>query len=203
VRALSSAKHYQESRRRSIHSRFAESSTPRFSLYFPGCSLKGTGVAYEESLLALFRLLGIGRRRARDWNCCGATSYMAISEGSAFALAARNLALAQRAGAREADGAVQRLLPRPDEDAGLPEALRLGRPVGARGARAGEPARHQRVKSAIPWRFSTPTSAPRGSSRRSSGRGPAAGSPATTAARPCGPTRRWTIRTGPRGWRNC
>ena len=25
--------------------------------YFPGCSLRGTGVAYEESLLTLFRLL--------------------------------------------------------------------------------------------------------------------------------------------------
>jgi len=79
----------------------ATTGTPDRYLYFPGCSLKGTGVAYEESLLALFRLLGIGVDELEDWNCCGATSYMAISEGSAFALAARNLALAQRAGARE------------------------------------------------------------------------------------------------------
>ncbi len=69
--------------------------------YFPGCSLKSTGAAYEESLLTLFRLLGLGVDELEDWNCCGATSYMAISEGSAFALAARNLALAERAGSRE------------------------------------------------------------------------------------------------------
>ena len=33
-----------------------------------------------------------------DWNCCGATAYMAIDEGKACVLAARNLALAERAG---------------------------------------------------------------------------------------------------------
>jgi heterodisulfide reductase subunit B len=75
--------------------------SPARYLYFPGCSLKSTGAAYEESLLTMFRLLGIGVDELEDWNCCGATSYMAISEGSAFALAARNLALAERAGARE------------------------------------------------------------------------------------------------------
>ena len=74
---------------------------PARYVYFPGCSLKGTGAAYEESLLTLFRQLGVGVDELEDWNCCGATSYMAISEGSAFALAARNLALAQRAGASE------------------------------------------------------------------------------------------------------
>jgi heterodisulfide reductase subunit B len=43
----------------------------------------------------------VGVDELEDWNCCGATSYMAISEASAFALAARNLALAERAGASE------------------------------------------------------------------------------------------------------
>jgi heterodisulfide reductase subunit B len=75
--------------------------SPDRYVYFPGCSLKGTGAAYEESLLTMFRKLDIGVDELVDWNCCGATSYMAISEGSAFALAARNLALAHRAGARE------------------------------------------------------------------------------------------------------
>ena len=32
---------------------------PLTYLYFPGCALKGTGVAYEESLLTLFALLGL------------------------------------------------------------------------------------------------------------------------------------------------
>jgi len=66
--------------------------------YFPGCSLKGTGVAYEESLLALFRALRLPLAELDDWNCCGATSYMSIDERSAFSLSARNLNLAHRAG---------------------------------------------------------------------------------------------------------
>src|SRR5512147_28779 len=74
---------------------------PLTYLYFPGCALKGTGVAYEESLLALFALLGLPLEELPDWNCCGATSYMAIGEETAFVLAARNLAIAQRLGALE------------------------------------------------------------------------------------------------------
>lgn len=66
--------------------------------YFPGCSLKATGAAYEESMQELFRVLGIGLEELEDWNCCGATSYMAIDEASAFVLSARNLSIAgQRA----------------------------------------------------------------------------------------------------------
>lgn len=64
--------------------------------YFPGCSLKGTGVAFEESLLTLFDLLDLPLEELRDWNCCGATSYMSIDESSAFTLSARNLALAHQ-----------------------------------------------------------------------------------------------------------
>jgi len=67
-------------------------------VYFPGCSLKSTGVAYEESLLTLFRLLDVKLQELDDWNCCGATSYMAIDEDSAFALSARNLALVHKSG---------------------------------------------------------------------------------------------------------
>ena len=63
--------------------------------YFPGCSLKGTGAAYEESLLTLFRLLDLSLEELKDWNCCGATSYMSIDENSAFGLSARNLTLAR------------------------------------------------------------------------------------------------------------
>ncbi len=74
---------------------------PRRYLYFPGCSLKATGVAYDESFVALFRLLGLTVEELPDWNCCGATSYMSIDEASAFVLAARNLAIAQQAGAKE------------------------------------------------------------------------------------------------------
>jgi len=69
--------------------------------YFPGCSLKGTGVAYEESLLALFRALHLGLAELEDWNCCGATSYMSIDERDAFSLSARNLTMTQKAGHRD------------------------------------------------------------------------------------------------------
>ena len=69
--------------------------------YFPGCSLKGTGIAYEESLVTLFRLLDLPLAELEDWNCCGATSYMSIDERSAFTLSARNLALAHKASHRD------------------------------------------------------------------------------------------------------
>jgi heterodisulfide reductase subunit B len=69
--------------------------------YFPGCSLKGTGVAYEESLLALFRALHLELAELEDWNCCGATSYMSIDERDAFSLSARNLTMTQKAGHRD------------------------------------------------------------------------------------------------------
>ncbi len=42
--------------------------------------------------------LGVELQELDDWNCCGATAYMAVDEGKACVLAARNLALAQKAG---------------------------------------------------------------------------------------------------------
>ncbi|MCX5794314.1 MAG: CoB--CoM heterodisulfide reductase iron-sulfur subunit B family protein [Elusimicrobia bacterium] len=65
-------------------------------LYFPGCSLKGTGKAYEESLLAVFKALGVELKEIEDWNCCGATAYMSVDEAKSYALAGRNLAIAER-----------------------------------------------------------------------------------------------------------
>jgi heterodisulfide reductase subunit B len=65
-------------------------------LYFPGCSLKGTGRAYEESFLAVARALGLEIREIEDWNCCGATAYMSVDETKSYALAGRNLAIAER-----------------------------------------------------------------------------------------------------------
>lgn len=70
-------------------------------LYYPGCSLKGTGIAYEESLLTTFRLLEMPVKELPDWNCCGATTYMSVSETSATLLAARNLAIARQTGTRD------------------------------------------------------------------------------------------------------
>lgn len=64
--------------------------------YYPGCSLKGTGRAYEESVLTVFRALGVEVEELKDWNCCGATTYMSTDELTSYALAGRNLALAER-----------------------------------------------------------------------------------------------------------
>ena len=64
--------------------------------YFPGCSLKGTGRAYEESFLAVFRALGVEISELDDWNCCGATAYMSVDETKSYALAGRNLCIAER-----------------------------------------------------------------------------------------------------------
>lgn len=66
--------------------------------YFPGCSLKGLGRAYEESLLPVLEHLGVELDELPDWNCCGATAYMAVDEVKACVLAARNLALAEQSG---------------------------------------------------------------------------------------------------------
>ena len=53
-------------------------------LYFPGCSLKGTGKAYEESLLSVFGALGVELQELDDWNCCGATAYMSVDETKSY-----------------------------------------------------------------------------------------------------------------------
>lgn len=66
--------------------------------YFPGCSLKGSGRAFEESMLRLFEVLGIETEELADWNCCGATACMSVEEENATALVARNLDLADATG---------------------------------------------------------------------------------------------------------
>ncbi len=65
--------------------------------YYPGCSLKGSANAYEESLLAVCERLGVGLNELDDWNCCGATAYWAVDQMKAFAMTTRNLALAEAA----------------------------------------------------------------------------------------------------------
>lgn len=66
--------------------------------YYPGCSLKATNRAYDLSTRAVAQALGIELIELDDWNCCGATAYMAINEKRSFVLSARNLALAEKAG---------------------------------------------------------------------------------------------------------
>lgn len=66
--------------------------------YFPGCCLSGEGYgkAYEWSMTAINRLLGLSFNEIPDWNCCGTVPYGTIHEESSLALSARNLALAEK-----------------------------------------------------------------------------------------------------------
>ncbi len=69
-------------------------------LFYPGCSMESGAKAYDDSLMAIRNILGIELEEIHDWNCCGATEYLSISRTPAYALIARNLALASK----QADG---------------------------------------------------------------------------------------------------
>ncbi len=67
-------------------------------VFYPGCSLQASSRHYLDSLRAVCRALDVEMEDLDDWNCCGATAYMSVAELRAFALSARNLALAEQAG---------------------------------------------------------------------------------------------------------
>ncbi len=69
--------------------------TMRFA-YYPGCSVTGMNKAYDISTRSAADALGIALEELDDWNCCGATPYIAIHEKRSFVLCARNLALASK-----------------------------------------------------------------------------------------------------------
>lgn len=62
--------------------------------YYPGCSLERNASAYHISTMAVARRLGVRFAEVEDWNCCGATEYIAVNRMAAYALIGRNLALA-------------------------------------------------------------------------------------------------------------
>jgi len=66
--------------------------------YYPGCSLESSARGYDESVHYVFRSLGRELSEIEDWNCCGATSYMATKETISLVISARNLALAEKQG---------------------------------------------------------------------------------------------------------
>jgi heterodisulfide reductase subunit B len=66
--------------------------------YYPGCSLEATGRPYNESVLAVAKILGMELVELEDWNCCGATAYMSVNEILSFSLSARNLCRAKKTG---------------------------------------------------------------------------------------------------------
>lgn len=66
--------------------------------YYPGCSLRGTGAEFADSLEAAWKHLGLTLEELPDWNCCGATSGHAINPVATLALGVRNLAQAAELG---------------------------------------------------------------------------------------------------------
>jgi heterodisulfide reductase subunit B2 len=64
-------------------------------IFYPGCSMESSAKAYYESTLAVCKPLDIGLKEIEDWNCCGATEYLSLDLTPAYALIARNLALAE------------------------------------------------------------------------------------------------------------
>jgi heterodisulfide reductase subunit B2 len=63
-------------------------------LFYPGCSMEASAKSYDESLQEILHPLELEFETVNDWNCCGATEYLGISLTPAYALIARNLALA-------------------------------------------------------------------------------------------------------------
>lgn len=69
-------------------------------LFYPGCSLHRSARPYFDSLMAIRESIEAEFEEISDWNCCGATEYIAVHHLAAHALVGRNLALA----AQQADG---------------------------------------------------------------------------------------------------
>ena len=71
----------------------------RYYSYFPGCSCsEGSAKAYGKSVEAVAKVLDIELNEIEDWTCCGSTPYSSYDEIGSLALAARNLALAEKKG---------------------------------------------------------------------------------------------------------
>ena len=61
--------------------------------YYPGCSLEGTGHAYDRSTRVLGKALGLDLVEVPNWNCCGAMEAKNIDPKVQTYLSARIMAL--------------------------------------------------------------------------------------------------------------
>jgi len=66
--------------------------------YYPGCSMETSSKIYDASLRQVFSFYGIGLKELDDWSCCGSSPAHTIDETLAYALPARNIALAEKDG---------------------------------------------------------------------------------------------------------
>jgi heterodisulfide reductase subunit B len=65
--------------------------------YYPGCAMQTTGRPIQQSIDAIAEVLGIELIELEDWTCCGCPGE-SLNELAATAMAARNLALAEKTG---------------------------------------------------------------------------------------------------------
>jgi len=65
-------------------------------LFYPGCSMESSAKAYYHSVMSVCKTLDVKLNEIEDWNCCGATEYLSLDVTPAYALIARNLALAEQ-----------------------------------------------------------------------------------------------------------
>ena len=66
--------------------------------YYPGCSTEATAKGLELSIQAIARHLDMELIELEDWTCCGSTPYSSLDRMESVAVAARNLAIAEKSG---------------------------------------------------------------------------------------------------------
>jgi len=64
--------------------------------YYPGCSLHTTAKEFDLSTKVVMCELGIELAELQDWSCCGGSVAAGVSHDVGMAMAARNVALAQK-----------------------------------------------------------------------------------------------------------
>ncbi len=69
--------------------------------FYPGCSLTGSSREYNESVVAIAKVLDIELTEINDWNCCGATAAHSMNEELSMSLPARIMAMAEKQGLTE------------------------------------------------------------------------------------------------------
>ncbi len=69
--------------------------------FYPGCSLTGSSREYNESVVAIAKVLDIELTEISDWNCCGATAAHSMNEELSLSLPARIMAMAEAQGLTE------------------------------------------------------------------------------------------------------
>ncbi len=62
--------------------------------YYPGCSLEGTGMAYDTSTRAVGKALGLELEEVKNWNCCGAVETKNVDQKLETYLSSRVMSIA-------------------------------------------------------------------------------------------------------------